>query len=948
MHPDDRELFLARVQLTVGDGAVTELSEQRRLRLDGSEIYVITRGVPVIWDAERAVLGTLIDITDRIRAERQYRELIQNAPMPITIDDGTNFLLVNDAFVELFRGESIQETIGRPITDMAHPETTAEFHERVRAVSLLRQTLPTAEIKRRRFDGETITVLTRGVPIVWEGKPATLGMQVDISDRIAAQKALQNSEERFRNLVEGSRQGVLLHVDFRPVFANDALADMFGYDSKEEILALDSILSLVAPDQWEQWRENRELRLQGLDVSESYEFSGVKKDGSRIWLHITVRVVAWEAHTALQGTMIDITEQRKAVEAIRDSEELFRVLTAMSPVGVFVTDRDGNCEYVNEAYQNMSGLTLDDAAGHGWISAIHPSDRSRVAEEWSTGTKSNKVFRTEFRFLRSDGVVVWGIAQAAAQRDASGAVVNFIGAITDVTARRETEQALESSEERFRMLTMLSPVGVFLTDPEGEVEYVNEALSHMLRMSAAEAKGTNWINGIHPDDRRKIVEGWQDALNERHDLEIEIRMGSGDEDVRWAFVQASPLRSPTGQTGGYVGAVTDITDRRIAEEKLRQVQKMDAIGQLTGGIAHDFNNLLAIVQGNIELLRERAPDEPRIQSLIEAAYGAAKRGATLNQRLLAFARRQPLRPVKCDINTIVEDMAGLFSRTLGENVELRTNYAAGLWHAKVDPNGLETAVLNLAINGRDAMPDGGVLTISTVNARYEASRARPVKDLADGDYVVLQVTDNGMGMDADTIEKAFDPFFTTKGIGKGSGLGLSMVYGFAHQSDGQVAIESVPGQGTSITLYFPRDDEEDTPLHARKREADAPPGEGERILVVEDDKEVLDMAVAMFSSLNYQTVVASCAADAMRILENSNDIELLFTDIMLANGENGSDLAGRAQAKYRDLRVLFTSGYAETEFVSDGPTDAGALLSKPYERLELARAVRLALEANNA
>ena len=947
VHPDDREQFVERMSATMDDGVVTELSEQRRVRLDGSEIFVITRGVPVVWEGARAVLGTQIDITARVNAEGQYRELIESAPMPISIDDGKVFLFANQAFADLMAAGDAAAVVGRPVTDMAHPDDIDDFLERVRLVTDLRQTLPTAELKRRRFNGETITVLNRGVPIQWAGRPARLGIQIDISDRIEAQDAVRDSEERFRNLVEGSRQGVLLHWDFKPVFANAALADIFGYESADEILELESILALVAPEEIEMWREYRDARLEGLQAPDSYEFAGLRKDGSRIWLQITVRVVAWQGRTALQGTMIDVTEQRAAVEAIRDREERFRVLTAMSPVGIFLTDADGNCEYVNEAYQNMTGYTANDAAGQGWANALHPDDRERVASGWAQTVSGNRPFRMEYRYLRPDGSIVWAIGQAAAQRDMSGRIVGYIGAVTDVTANRETRKALESSEERFRMLALLSPVGVFLTDADGAVEYVNDSLARMLGMPAHAARGREWVNGIHPGDRRKLRGAWNDAVKRRADMEIEIRLGHAGKGDRWAIVQASPLRTPGGAVSGYVGAVTDITDRRVAEEQMRQVQKMDAVGQLTGGIAHDFNNLLAIVQGNLELLRERAPEEKRLQSLIEAAHGAARRGAMLNQRLLAFARRQPLRPETCNINQIVKDMAGLFVRTLGDHIDLETSFAAGLWRARVDPNGLETAVLNLAINARDAMPDGGRLIIGTANVVFDAGRPAPAKELREGAYVQLRVTDTGTGMDPETIDRAFDPFFTTKVVGKGSGLGLSMVYGFAHQSGGHVTIESVQGHGTSITLYFPRTDEEQ-PVRSPAM-ADTPPaGHGERILVVDDDADVRRMAVDMFASLNYRTVEAASAEEALRVLEDRQDIALLFTDVMLGDGENGPGLARRARGKHPGIRILFTSGYTMGEFEDGKAIELGALVSKPYERHHLARAVKAALQTGRA
>ena len=946
IHPDERTEFKERLTDIMENGNVTPLVEHRRLRADGSEFTVMTRGVPIMWDGKRTVLATLIDITDRIQAEQQYRDLIENAPMALSVDDGERFIFVNQAFAELFGVSGPEDVVGRKIVEMADPEDLDEFHDRTRAVSQYRRRLPIKQLDRRRFDGGSITVLSRGVPIQWEGRPATLGIQVDISERIETEKALEDSEERFRNLVEGSRQGVLLHVNFEPVFVNAALVEMFGYDSEAELLALPTALDLVAPEAREKWRQNRVARLSGLDVEDDYEFTGIRKDGSQIIVHITVRVVNWQNRTAIQGTMIDVTRRREAEARIRESEERFRLLTSTSPVGIFVTDASGHCEYINEAYEKMSGLTSAQAAGQGWGQAIHPEDKDRVFEDWYASTRAERPFRTEFRFLRADGNVTWAIAQAVTQRDSSGKTLRYIGAITDVTGRVRAELARKKSDDRFRTLTTLSPVGVFLTDENGRVEYVNEALSKMLHMRPQDAFGHKWLAGIHQEDRESLVRAWELAYTEAGSLEMELRMGDDADRIRWVLIQASPFDAGNTRTG-YVGAVTDITERRAAEEQLRQVQKMDAIGQLTGGIAHDFNNLLAIVQGNLELLRERAPDNERLTSLINAAHGAARRGATLNQRLLAFARRQPLAPSTCDMNRVVNEMAGLFIRTLGDNVDLRTQFAEGLWPANIDPNGLETAVLNLAINARDAMPDGGNLTITTANRTFGPDRPPPDQDIPYGDYVMLRVSDSGTGMDTETLEKAFDPFYTTKGMGKGSGLGLSMVYGFARQSGGTANVESVAGRGTSITLLFPRS-EDDVEIRETAKPEPAPEGMGERVLIVDDDSDVREMAIGMFESLNYTTLIASSAEEALGILDSNDNIELLFTDVMLGNGDNGPELARKARHGRPGLRILFASGYTATEFDRGTPFELGALISKPYERTELARAVRVALETSRA
>jgi PAS domain S-box-containing protein len=363
VHPDEQDQFLERVTRILDHGEVTPVVEHRQVRVDGLEIVVIARGVPVMWDGKRAVLGALIDITDRVRAERQYRELIESAPMALSVDDGERFIFVNQAFADMFGKDRPEDVVGRELVEIVHSDDLDEFLGRVRAVSHYRRKLPNAQIKRKRFDGGTLTALSRGVPIQWEGQAATLGIQVDISERIEAQQALEESEERFRSLVEGSRQGVLIHIDFTPVFVNAALATMFGYDSEEELLSISSALDLVAPEAREQWRNNRSARLSGMDVEDDYEFPGLHKDGSRIWIHMTVRLVNWQNRTAIQGTMIDVTRRREAEGRIRESEERFRLLTSTSPVGIFVTDADGSCEYINEAYEKMSGLAAAQASG---------------------------------------------------------------------------------------------------------------------------------------------------------------------------------------------------------------------------------------------------------------------------------------------------------------------------------------------------------------------------------------------------------------------------------------------------------------------------------------------------------------------------------------------------------------------------------------------------------
>jgi signal transduction histidine kinase/ActR/RegA family two-component response regulator len=378
-------------------------------------------------------------------------------------------------------------------------------------------------------------------------------------------------------------------------------------------------------------------------------------------------------------------------------------------------------------------------------------------------------------------------------------------------------------------------------------------------------------------------------------------------------------------------------------DKLRQSQRMDAVGQLTGGLAHDFNNLLTVILGSAETLAESLTADKHLQRLAEMTAKAAERGAELTSRLLSFARRQPLDPKAQDINQLVGGMDRLLRRTLGEDIEIELVRAAGLWKAMVDAGQLENAILNLCINARDAMPGGGRLTIETSNVYLDAAYVASQSELDPGQYVMVAVSDTGTGMDQATLERAFEPFFTTKDVGKGSGLGLSMVYGFIKQSRGHIRIYSEPGHGTAVKLYVPR-----AGADAATRDEPAPAVTmqrgSERILLVEDDDLVREHVGGQLDSLGYAVVAARNGHDAMTALR-STDFDLLFTDVVMPGGISGRELAGEARKLRPDLPVLFTSGYTENSIVHHGRLDPGVhLLQKPYSGHDLARTVRKVLD----
>ena len=423
-------------------------------------------------------------------------------------------------------------------------------------------------------------------------------------------------------------------------------------------------------------------------------------------------------------------------------------------------------------------------------------------------------------------------------------------------------------------------------------------------------------------------------------IEIEYRTIAPDGKIHHVREIAEPIFDETGRVVQEIGASQDVTALHQAEERSRQAQKMEAVGQLTGGVAHDFNNLLAVILGNAEIVGERlGGDDKSARAIVRAA----DRGAELTQRLLAFSRRQPLRSKVIDLDKIAHGMGHLLRRTLGENIEVGISPAPDLWNALADPGQVENAILNLAINSRDAMPDGGKLIIGVANAALDEGYVENHADRVPGDYGVLSVSDTGAGMTPEVLERVFEPFYTTKEVGEGSGLGLSMVYGFAKQSGGDVAVRSEPGHGTTVKIYLPRGGEVDARAE-RDKTAGMPLGHGETVLVVEDDPDVRALTEAMLRSLDYRVLMAEDAGTGIETLAVER-VDLVLSDVVLTGAMSGPGLAERAREIDPGIKVLFMSGYAEGT-IGDRTANSENidLLDKPFRKHDLARMVRAVLD----
>ncbi|MBV9992129.1 MAG: PAS domain-containing protein [Alphaproteobacteria bacterium] len=660
--------------------------------------------------------------------------------------------------------------------------------------------------------------------------------------------------------------------------------------------------------------------------------------------------------------------------ARRDSADRLRLATDAAQIGTFDFDPVSGRLSWDDRCKALFGLPPEAEITYAvFLAGVHPDDRERmdrvVAE--AIDPDGPRAMDTEYRVVGiGDGVERWVAATGNAFFEGRVAT-RFIGTVLDISAQKEVQERLRASEAQFRTMAQAMPSHVWTADAHGRLDWFNDQVYAYTGMPQGSLDGEGWTAVIHPEDLPVSMPRWRQAVADGTDYEAEFRIRRRDGRWRWHIGRAAPIVNSDGTVGRWIGTNTDIQDQKEvaaaladintvleqrvaertsqlqkAEEALHQAQKMEAVGQLTGGLAHDFNNLLQGITGALDRVHHRInagrPEEA--DRFIKAALDSANRAAALTHRLLAFSRRQTLDPRPTDANRLIGGMEDLVRRTMGPNVSVEVVGAAGLWPIRVDPSQLENSLLNLCINARDAMPEGGKLTIETANKWLDDRTARE-RDIPPGQYVSLCVTDSGTGMTPEVIARAFDPFFTTKPLGRGTGLGLSMIYGFVRQSGGQVRIYSEVGKGTTMCLYFPRhmgEVEEDAERPSELVER----GFGETVLVVDDEPTVRMLIAEVLSESYYHILEAVDGPAAMRILESRQRIDLMISDVGLPGGMNGRQLADAARALRPDLKILFITGYAENAAVGNGHLDPGMeILAKPFAMSSLAGKVREMLEA---
>ncbi|AKF47111.1 hybrid sensor histidine kinase/response regulator [Pseudomonas syringae] len=579
------------------------------------------------------------------------------------------------------------------------------------------------------------------------------------------------------------------------------------------------------------------------------------------------------------------------------------------------------------------------------IASIHPDDSARVDKSIEEALQSSETYRCEYRVLHEDGIYRWIEASGRIERDSRGKPIRSPGVLLDIDGRRTAEDERDRLNELLRIFTAAVPGVVYAKDLEGRMLVANRGTADLIGKPPEFFIGKTDLEFLDDQEQaRTLMETDRRIMqsNVSEQIEEQVNLADGSAAI-WLSTKA-PLLDASGDVIGLIGSSIDVTARKKAEEAVRELnqtleqrieqavfereqiedalrhsQKMDAVGQLTGGIAHDFNNLLAGISGSLELITKRLAQGRvgDVDRYVSVAQGAVRRAASLTHRLLAFSRRQTLSPRVTDVNGLIHDMEELIARTVGPEIDIKVVAHDDLWPALIDHAQLESSLLNLCLNARDAMPNGGRIIIETANASLEEC-TDPDHGIPAGEHLSIRVTDTGIGMSPDIAAKAFEPFFTTKAIGAGTGLGLSMVYGFVRQSGGQVRVESVEGQGTSVVMHLPRHTAENAPRAVEPEVIEEPPHHtGETVLVVDDEPSVRMLVAEVISGLGYNCLEAADAQSGLQILQSDTRIDLLISDIGLPGGMNGREMADAAGDCRPGLPTLFITGYAKTSVLDD-------------------------------
>jgi len=1147
VHPDDYAGVLESRRRVLEDGDGYS-SEYRVVGPDGQVRWYTSRGEPERDDQGRIVRvhGVNRDITEQMQAEQALREsearfrlIADSAPVNLWMGDETGACVYLNRTQRIFwgLGEDYLETF--KWTDTLHPDDAPGLFE-IFGEAMDKQQAFEVEARYRRADGEWRVLHTQASPR-FDAAGQFLGMigvNVDVTDARLAETALRESEARFRTMANSAPSPVwVTRPEGGIEFVNEAFAEFFGLGPSD--LMGEVWVSMLHPDDRERIVE---LSLRERATGEPYEFEAQFRngDGEYRWVHARCRPRSAPdgAFMGYVGIAFDVTDARLAEAALRESEARFRAMADSAPSPIWVSGPNGGIDFINQATKDFVGGDPGEMLATAWLNRVHPDDRKRVVAARNAGHDRQEAFAFEARFRDHRGDWRWMRASTRPRLDATGGFDGYIGIAFDVTEARQAQDALRlqerrqrfllqlgdglreteeprdiagfaeralgeylhvaragygeidhetgtitiveswtdgtlepisgvytletygpaliaellkgrtvrvadtardprtatvsdvfptqgvrarlsvpvvrsgqtqavfflhdieprqwsdedtvlveeaatrtwteieraralaevrESEERFRSIADSAPILVWVTNADRSRAFVNKTYVEFMGGDYQAALTGDWRTFLHPDDWDRILQEQIAGEGSLKPFSLEARYKRHDGTYRWLRSFSRPRFGRDRELVGFVGAAYDVTEERQvqadlehinellaervsqalaekehAEAALIRAQRLEALGRLTGGVAHDFNNLLTVVVGALDMILKHPDDEAKRTRMAEAAMAAARRGEQLTHQLLAFSRRQPLRPALSDLNALIRENEPLIRRAAGDALEFETDLCDGEAVARVDPAQFEAALFNLVVNARDATGPGGRITITTERMSLAANQ---ITDIPAGDHIVVRVSDTGEGMDPSVLARVFEPFFTTKPQGKGTGLGLSQVYGFAQQSGGGVSVESTPGQGTTLTLFLPASAEALPSAQAGR--VSAPIG-SLKVLLVEDDIAVAGVAETMLRHLGHEVTRVSSAARALAKLRSRAPFDLLLSDVIMPGAMNGAELAERALEMRPGLKIVLSSGYAGEALDNTISNQRWPFLPKPYSQEELAEILRSAWAGTEA
>ncbi len=893
----------------------------------------------------------IIETSTRPAPEELYRTIFEQAADGIFIADTQGrFLEVNRQGCELL-GYSRQEVLNLSLQDLIPAEDLTSDplrHDDLRAGKTVRK-----ERRLRCRDGRLLPVEI-SARMLSDG--SLLSIVHDITERMRAERALREKDELLREMSAMAKIGGWeFDVATLQGTWTEEVARIHDLDPESETNA-ELGLSFYQGESRE--KIDSAVR-EAVKLGKPYdlELELVTAEGNHKWVRTIGHPIKHDDHVVkVRGTFQDITDRKQAEEKLRAEEERFRLAAESLSDVVYEWDLGSSVQW----FGNIDEL-LGYAPGgfprtlEGWMGILHPEDRDRVWTAVERHLRGEAAYDIEYRVRHKDGSWRHWLARGKVLRDAGGKPYRWVGAITDITDQKRAEESLRQSRERVRFLADIiekadQPVGVGY--PDGRLGVCNRAFCELTGYSAEELRDLDWISVLTPSE---WIESEMKALTELDRTRRPVR-------YQKEYIRKDGQRVPiellvhaawneAGKMQHYYAFVTDITERKRAEEarakleeQLRQAQKMESIGRLAGGVAHDFNNLLTVIQGHCDLMQVQMSDGDALLKEVKQIQQAGERAASLTRQLLAFSRRQMLAPIVLDLNDLVANLHKMLERLIGEDITLTTVLAPGLWSVTADPGQIEQVIMNLAVNARDAMPTGGMLTIETGNVHLDDSYAKTHPEAPVGPCVMLAVSDTGHGMDEPTQARIFEPFFTTKEPGKGTGLGLATVYGIVKQSGGDILVYSEPGHGTTFKIYLPANEVPPKNLVAPPTQPVSRDGH-ETILLVEDEEMVRDLVRIVLQNAGYIVLEAPHGKAALSLsAQHQGPIDLLITDVVMPR-MSGRELAEQLKALRPPMKVLFMSGYTDDAVVQHGLLAADVeFLPKPFSPSLLASKVREVLD----